>query len=55
MDLGPAGEMIRLAGDEGERLKPQVDAALRDVLGAYVRPEGVWAPSSTWFVKARNP
>ena len=55
MALGPAGEIIRLAGDEGERLKPDVVAALEDALGPYTRDDGVWAPSSTWFITARNP
>ena len=55
MALGPAGEIIRLAGSEGERLKPQVEAALRETLSRYARKEGVWAPSSTWFITARNP
>ena len=54
MALGPAGEIIRLAGEEGERLKPQVVVVLRQTLSRYVRPNGVWAPSSTWFVTARN-
>jgi len=52
--LGPAGEIIRLAGAEGERLKPAVVAALRDALTRYERPDGIWAPSSTWFITARN-
>ncbi len=55
MALGPAGEIIRLAGAEGERLKPQVASALRDTLSVYARQDGVWAPSSTWFISARNP
>ena len=55
MALGPAGEIIRLAGDEGVRLRPQVVEALTETLGGYVRDDGVWAPSSTWFVSARNP
>ena len=55
MALGPAGEIIRLAGADAERLKPQVVAALREALTPYVREKGVWAPSSTWFVTARNP
>ena len=55
MALGPAGEIIRLAGEEGERLKPQVITALRATLSRYARPNGVWAPSSTWFVTSRNP
>ena len=55
MALGPAGEIIRLAGEEGERLKPRVIEALRTTLAHYLRAEGVWAPSSTWFIRARNP
>jgi ubiquinone/menaquinone biosynthesis C-methylase UbiE len=56
MALGPAGEIIRLAGAEGERLKPQVNTALKDVFEKYARQDGsVWAPSSTWFVTAFNP
>lgn len=53
--LGPAGEIIRLAGADGERLLPQVSAALREALSRYARKDGVWAPSSTWFITARNP
>lgn len=55
MALGPAGEIIRLAGDDGVRLRPQVMAALTEALTPFVRADGVWAPSSTWFVSARNP
>jgi hypothetical protein len=28
---------------------------LRETLSKYARPDGVWAPSSTWFVRACNP
>ena len=55
MALGPAGEIIRLAGEEGVRLTGQVVEALRETLNKYLRSDGVWAPSSTWFVSARNP
>ena len=55
MALGPAGEIMRLAGEEAEKRKPQVVAALRETLARYERPDGVWGPSSTWFVRARNP
>ena len=55
MALGPAGEIIRLAGEEGTRRQAQVIAALRDVLAPFARLDGVWAPSSTWFVAASNP
>ena len=53
--LGPAGEIIRLAGADGERLIPEVATALRESLARYARSDGVWAPSSTWFITARNP
>jgi ubiquinone/menaquinone biosynthesis C-methylase UbiE len=53
MALGPAGEIIRLAKEEGEALKPQVAEALREALATYQRDDGIWAPSSTWFVSGR--
>jgi ubiquinone/menaquinone biosynthesis C-methylase UbiE len=55
MALGPAGEIIRLAGEAGEPLKPKVVEALRETLVRYERDDGIWAPSSTWFITARNP
>jgi ubiquinone/menaquinone biosynthesis C-methylase UbiE len=55
MALGPAGEIMRLAGEEGRRYEPEVEAALRETLSSYQRPGGVWAPSSSWFVTATNP
>ena len=55
MALGPAGEIIRLAGEEGQKRKGQVVAALRDTLSPHQRADGIWAGSSTWFVSARNP
>lgn len=55
MALGPAGEVMRLAGEASERLKPQVIAALEEAFAAFSRADGVWAPSSTWFITAANP
>ena len=56
MALGPAGEVIRLAGDEGAACKPRVIEALTRVLTRYQRDDGtIWAPSSTWIISARNP
>ncbi|MGZ4651194.1 MAG: class I SAM-dependent methyltransferase, partial [Kineosporiaceae bacterium] len=44
MALGPAGEILRLAGDRAKPLHGAVDSALRDGLGEFVRPDGsVWA------------
>ena len=53
--LGPAGEVIRLAGAEAERVRPQIDTALREGLSEFSGPNGVWAPASTWIVGARAP
>ena len=56
LELGPAGEIIRLAGETGQKLKGKVSAALGDVVSGYVREDGsVWAPSSAWFITASNP
>jgi ubiquinone/menaquinone biosynthesis C-methylase UbiE len=55
MSLGPAGEIIRLAGPDGEKYKPKVVSALRDVLQQFRHSAGIWAPSSTWFVTAYRP
>jgi ubiquinone/menaquinone biosynthesis C-methylase UbiE len=53
MALGPAGEIIRLAGDMGRQKLPEIKAALRETLERFVTPDGVWAPSSTWLITAR--
>jgi SAM-dependent methyltransferase len=55
MALGPAGEVIRLAGEEAETLRPQIAAALREALAEFERPDGVRAPASTWIVSAISP
>ena len=56
LEIGPAGEIIRLAEEEGERLRGEVIIALEDVIGQYAREDGsIWAPSSAWFVTAYNP
>jgi SAM-dependent methyltransferase len=55
MALGPAAEVIRLAGAEADRLRPEITAAVRDVLGEYDRGDGVRAPMSTWLVAATAP
>lgn len=55
MALGPAAEVIRLAGAEADRLRPEITAAVRDVLAEYDTGDGVRAPMSTWIVAARAP
>ncbi|HTQ42027.1 MAG TPA: methyltransferase domain-containing protein [Polyangiaceae bacterium] len=51
--LGPAGEIMRLAGEEAQRRKPEVAAAVREVLSPKVRDGAVYGASSAWLVSAR--
>jgi SAM-dependent methyltransferase len=53
--IGPAGEVIRLAGDEADRVRPQVESALREALAEFAGPDGVSADASTWIVTATAP
>ncbi len=53
--LGPAGEIIRLAGAEGERLRPKVGDALRTLFEQRQREDGsIWAGSSSWAIRGRR-
>jgi len=53
MALGPAGEILRLAGEVGETRKPAVIAALKDALAPSLSTDGVVMPSSVWIVTAQ--
>ena len=53
--LGPAGEILRLAGDRAAHLHGKVDEALREGMSEFVGPDGVTAHASTWIVTATNP
>jgi SAM-dependent methyltransferase len=53
--IGPAGELMRLAGDAAAPLLPRIDAELRAALAEFVRDDGIYAPASTWIVSARAP
>jgi len=53
MALGPAGEIVRLAGETGRQRASEVSAALKEALTPFASPRGVYAPSSTWLVTAR--
>ena len=56
LDIGPAGEIIRLAEEEGQRLLPRVKESIRECFGKLTRDDGsVWAGSSSWFITAYNP
>jgi ubiquinone/menaquinone biosynthesis C-methylase UbiE len=55
LTLGPAGEIFRLAGPAAAERRDEVAGALRKALQPYMKPDGVWAPSSCWIVTATNP
>ncbi len=56
LQIGPAGEVVRLAGDAALDRAAEIEEALRLALVDYIRPDGnVFAPSSVWFVTARRP
>lgn len=55
MALGPAGELIRLAGDEAAKIRPQLEREIRAVLQDFERPDGIYADASTWIVRASAP
>ena len=53
--LGPAGEVYREAGEEAERRRDEITAALTAGLSRYETPEGIVMDSSSWKITARNP
>ena len=55
MSIGPAGEILRLAGERAAHLHQPVADALREGMADWDRPNGVTAPASTWIVTADAP
>jgi ubiquinone/menaquinone biosynthesis C-methylase UbiE len=56
LDIGPAGEIMRLAEADGERLRPQVEEALRRRFEGLPRQgSAVYGDSSVWIVNGRRP
>ena len=55
MALGPAGEILRLAGDRAAHLHGQVEQALREGLAEFAVDGELRAPASTWIVTASAP
>ena len=54
--IGPAGEVFREAGEEAEKKRPQIEAALARAIAAQERTaEGIVMPSSSWVISAVNP
>lgn len=54
--VGPGAELIRLCGDEGERRRPEIEAALAGHYADWQRDDGaVIGRGSVWIVTAVNP
>lgn len=53
--IGPAGEVFREAGDLAEQKRPDIEADMRAYFETQERNEaGIWAPTSSWIITARN-
>ncbi len=48
--IGPAGEVIRLAGKDADAKMSEIKSTVARALEPYKKDDGVWMPSSTWFV-----
>ena len=55
MSLGPAGEILRLAGDRAAHLHADIDRAMREGLAEYEDDGVLRAPASVWIVTATAP
>jgi ubiquinone/menaquinone biosynthesis C-methylase UbiE len=55
LEIGPAGEVVRLAGEAAIARRAEIERAVRGVLEPFAGPGGVRAPSSCWIVTARAP
>jgi SAM-dependent methyltransferase len=54
--IGPGAELIRLNGDHGESLRPEIAAALADHYAAWRQPDGsIVGRAAVWLVAATNP
>jgi SAM-dependent methyltransferase len=53
--VGPSGEIVREAGEEGQRRLPEIRERLAKRFRDHVGPDGgVYLPSSTWRIAARK-
>lgn len=54
--LGPAGEVFREAGEEGENKRVEIEAALSEAINAQTQSAGgIVMDSSSWVISAINP
>lgn len=55
LELGPAGEIVREAGDLGASRRVAIVEELHRALDKFAGPEGVVMSSSSWCITATNP
>jgi len=53
--LGPAGEIVREAGEQAEQQRDRIEAALSEAFEPYETDQGIVMPSSSWTITARKP
>ena len=55
--IGPAGEVFREAGEElAESKRPEIEADMKAFFESQERDgTGIWVPTSSWVITARNP
>lgn len=54
LQLGPAGEIVREAGELAEAKRHVITQELLQFLRSYEKPDGIVMSSSSWCVSARN-
>jgi ubiquinone/menaquinone biosynthesis C-methylase UbiE len=52
--VGPSGEIVREAAELGQEKLPQIRSDMMSSMKAYEREDGVYLPSSAWFIMARK-
>jgi SAM-dependent methyltransferase len=52
--VGPSGEIVREAGEEGQRRLPEIKEKLAKLMRANLREGGVYLPSSSRMIVARK-
>ncbi len=50
--VGPSGEIVREAGDEGQARLPEIRRDLEEIFRRHLRSGGVFMPSSSWAIAA---
>lgn len=53
--IGPAGEVIRLSGKAAEERIDEIRTSIAKAIKKYEKNDGMWMPSSTWFVTGYRP